>query len=208
MWISDFREAHGLELDEFARVVNTYRRLRKLPMNGIVSDVLIYILERDERAVTHPILASAIADACGATPEQYDSIVAECHRGKWKPNPANARYVRKAMWKVTNTIPTQTQHWKVETEEVVDSPRPRIKERYLKQCRSVLAIDKNGDVVCEYPSLKAAAEAYSVSEKYVSGRCRRIVRDTSIYKPGIRVTFRYSDEWEKLMPEQRAKEVN
>lgn len=84
MWIEDYRTANDLELDEFARRVNQVGRKMRPPLRGTVSDTLIYMLERAKVPRTHPRIAAAIATVCRATPEQYDSIVADVHKGTWR----------------------------------------------------------------------------------------------------------------------------
>ena len=86
MWIEDYRRKEGLELDEFARRVNRHSRKMNPPLLCTVTDELIYILERDKKSKTHPLIANSIAEVCGATVEQRDSIVAEIHRGTWSPD--------------------------------------------------------------------------------------------------------------------------
>ena len=96
VWIEDYREANGLELDDFARRVNQVGRKMRPPLHGTVSDTLIYMLERAKVPRTHPRIAAAIATVCRATPEQYDSIVDNAHKGTWEyvdiiGNTANAQ---------------------------------------------------------------------------------------------------------------------
>ena len=69
MWIDEYRSAHGMELDEFARAVNAYGRKMVPPLVCTITDELIHMLERVKGCVTHPIIANAIAEYCGATPE-------------------------------------------------------------------------------------------------------------------------------------------
>ena len=85
MWIEEYRNREGLELYELAEKVNKYRREYDPFSCGIVSDQLLHILERSRNAVTHPRIANAIAEVCGATPEQRDMIVHKIHRGTWEP---------------------------------------------------------------------------------------------------------------------------
>lgn len=67
------------------------------------SEDLNAILERREKAVTHPRIADKIIDVVGGTQEQFDSIVAEIHRGKrhgrrrerQEANPFNGSLTRK-----------------------------------------------------------------------------------------------------------------
>lgn len=85
MWIEDYREREGLALDEFTKLVNMHGRKVDPPLEAPVSDTLIHILERSKHGVTHPRIANVIAEVCGATAEQRDMIVADIHRGQWKP---------------------------------------------------------------------------------------------------------------------------
>jgi len=100
MWIREYREANGMELDDFARAVNAYGRRMVPPLVCTVTDQLIHMLECVSKCVTHPNIADAIAGYCGATPEQRDSIVAPIHRGTWSLSrvvlcESDAQYVQK-----------------------------------------------------------------------------------------------------------------
>lgn len=72
-WLKAWREAHGIEREDFARLVE-------------VSEPLIAILE-NQNGITHPLIADAIADCTGATSAQRDSLVHKKHHGTYKPNP-------------------------------------------------------------------------------------------------------------------------
>lgn len=85
MWIEDYRRREGLELYELARKLNKYRREHYPEQCGTITDSLLYMLERDKNAVTHPLIANVIAEVCGATVEQRDMIVADIHKGTWEP---------------------------------------------------------------------------------------------------------------------------
>ena len=50
-----------------------------------MTDNLIHIIEISKKPRTQPLIADAIAVACGATREQRDSIVDERHRGTFEP---------------------------------------------------------------------------------------------------------------------------
>ena len=84
MWIQDYREREGLELYELQERINIHGKEMNPPLYGMVSTKLIHLLERSKNPITHPHIASAIADVCGATPEQYDEIVAEQYRGYYR----------------------------------------------------------------------------------------------------------------------------
>ena len=83
MWIEEYRKQNGLELDEFARLVNIAGRRMRPPLEGTVSDTLIHLLEHMKVPRTHPRIADAIAAVCHATQEHRDSIVDPRHKGTW-----------------------------------------------------------------------------------------------------------------------------
>ena len=85
MWIDEYRQRNGLELDDLARKVNAVGRELHPPWDFTVTDMLIHILEISKTPRTHPLIANAIAVACEATREQRDSIVDERHRGTFEP---------------------------------------------------------------------------------------------------------------------------
>ena len=202
MWLRQFRQSVGLELDEFARVVNTYRRLAQQPVNGIVSNTLIHILEVDEKAVTHPNLANAIATVCGATAEQRDRIVAKEHRGKWKPNKNERALVNKAIWKVTGRFPSSTNTGTSDKQTGDKTPGRTGNRAYMPQ-RTIAKIDMKGNIIETYDTAVKAGNANNIGEKYVRNRCKRRACDISKYGPKLGFTFRYLDEWKNLTAEQR-----
>lgn len=75
-WLKAWREAHGIEREDFARLVE-------------VSEPLIAILE-NQNGITHPLIADTIADCTGATSAQRDSLVHKKHHGTYKPNPRHS----------------------------------------------------------------------------------------------------------------------
>ena len=182
-FIQSFREAHNLELNEFARVVNTYRRLKlkqvdeKAELCGLISTELVHMLEVDKHCITHPQLADAIATVCGATAKQRDRIVHEKHRGQWTLNPDDMPIVMAAIQAAMNDKP------------VKDAPKPRV----IPGAKAVVKIDFYGNVLATYVSLTEAAKQNRMSEKTITKLCRR-------NKPGNvnPFTFRYADDWYKM----------
>lgn len=69
-WITAYREKMQIDRQRFARRTGCSERL-------------IFMLEQGQ--VTHPIIADRIAEICGATAAQRDSIVHEKHWGEWQP---------------------------------------------------------------------------------------------------------------------------
>lgn len=72
-WIEKFRKKMGVDRQQFADFVPC-------------SEALIYLLENQNGGITHPKLANRIADICGATIKQRDSIVHKKHHGTWAPS--------------------------------------------------------------------------------------------------------------------------
>ena len=149
MWIEDYREANGLELDDFARRVNIVGKKMTPRLVCTVSDTLIHILERSKNPRTHPRIADAIATTCGATAEQRDSIVDEKWRGTWEP------------MCITDLT---TDNANVEKEYKVGYEHP------------VVMVDENAHIVKRYRSLTAAENHTGVSLDMIRGRCRRQVK--------------------------------
>ena len=202
MWLREYRESAKLELDEFARVVNTYRRLAKMPVNGIVSNTLVHILEVDDKTVTHPNLADAIAAVCGATPEQRDSIVSEQYRGTWKPGANDKRLVDKAIWKAVGKISSDIDAGAFMRQTAKKSTN-RVDNRSCVLLRTIAKVDMYGHIIETYDTVVQAGKANNIGEKFIRNRCKRKVKDTppSGIKPMF--TFRYLDEWDKMTIEQR-----
>ena len=53
------------------------------------SEHLLWMLMNEDKCITHPNIANAIADYMCATQAQRDSIVAPIHRGTWVPQPGH-----------------------------------------------------------------------------------------------------------------------
>lgn len=182
MWIDEFREGIGMERDEFARRVRVLGA-RKRPGRPIgCSETLVYILERRKGAITHPVIASLLAEACGATSEQRDSIVAKKYRGGWSGD--GVPRIRAAA-----------------------APRPAAVEkpkatRELPNGRDVVMIDGAGRVVRRYTSMTQAAVESGQGITCVYDRVhRRVKREFDRFG----YTFRMWDEWkEKNEDERRA----
>ena len=83
-WIEAYRNKMGIDRERFADYVPC-------------SELLIFILENQEGGITHPKIANRIAEICGATAQQRDSIVHKIHRGTWTPSqkPVKLGKVRK-----------------------------------------------------------------------------------------------------------------
>lgn len=176
MWIEDFREEHGLERDEFARRVRILgaRKRRDRPIG--CSETLVYILERRKNAITHPAIANLIAEACGATAEQRDSIVAKKYRGEWSGDG-----VAKALFLQRRPKPS--------------APKPRLLGPNPVNGREIVMIDIGGNVIGRYGSIGQAALNNSVSYGYVEERVHRRIRLE--FRPRD-ISFRFADEWDGL----------
>lgn len=70
-WITEYRKKMQIGRLRFARAARCSERL-------------IFMLEEGQ-GITHPIIANRIAEMCGATAEQRDSIAHGKHSGEWAP---------------------------------------------------------------------------------------------------------------------------
>jgi len=203
MWIRDFRERMGLELDELAKAVNMYRRFTKQRINGVVSDVLIHTLEVDDKAITHPVLANAIAVVCGATREERNSIVAEHNRCETWICPADSeteKLIRRAIYTATGRLP--------EDEPKRNEVSPQKLAAQFKK-RPVVKLNRMGNTLESYDSVLDAANLNGLSNKYVRNRCRRTIKDQRFMFAGDRgYTFRYADEWDAMSQAERLADIN
>ena len=127
-----------MELDEFAREVN-----KSAELVCTITDQLIHILEIG--GVTHPRIANAIAEYCGATAEQRDMIVNEMHKGEyvqervWFNNSINSA---KAVVKVNlQGVVIQTYESVVETARHEQMNEDTIRKRCKRRIKSELSLE-------------------------------------------------------------------
>ena len=184
MWIDEFRREHGMDVDEFARRVRMlgarkYKkdRGRSFPV-GCSSD-LVYRLEMAAKPRTHPNIADLIAEACGATAEQRDSIVDPMHRGTWSGD---------GVPKILDYVPVAFRAKANETEK-----------KYVKG-REIVRIDRGGNVTGRFVSLVQAAEENHVSIDVVEMRVKRYISGEFDFRG---FSFRYADEWDRYSQERR-----
>lgn len=160
-WLEKWRRRNGYTQWQLAEKVH-------------VSVVLIDILENQNNAVTHPLIANEIAQFTGATAKQRDSIVHKKHRGKWQPGP-----------KTKNAAGIKA---------MPDSDRDRTAALLRRgSARPVLQININCDPVTQWPSLQAAAQAVGKQTPFVYDRCRKRLKGNEFEPMGC--TYRYADEW-------------
>ena len=192
MWIEDFRTKYGLERDEFARRVRVLGA-RKRPERPIgCTEALVYMLERSSRPITHPNIADLLAEACGATAEQRDSIVAKKWRGEWKGD-GIPRCLKGCEWTMGKA------------KEAAPGPRDQpYWRRGVAGRRSIVKIDANGNVLERYVSLTQATALCGQSMNSIGERARKCVRNEFI--PGGH-SFRFAEEWDKMTPEERRKDL-
>ena len=170
MWIEDYRNKYGLELDDLARRVNIAGKKLEPRLCCTVTDTLIHVLERSKVPRTHPRIADAIAIACKATAEQRDSIVDEKHRGTFDP----------AFYNTPKSERPEPQQ-----------PKPH-KPGYE---HGVVKVDRNGKILARYVSLTNAESYGEMSIDAIRARCKRKVQSELIT---WEFTYRYSEEWDKM----------
>ena len=180
-WRMNYRHRNGttgISREEFAAMV------RKRGVG--CSEVLIAILERHEKGITHPGIAEKIIDVVGGTQEQYDSIVHEIHRGK---RPMKKRRRRQ----------------EPEREKML-KPQPLSFGTIPPNARMVVKLDAYGNELERYASINEAAVDIQCSAASVHKRChRRIANEIEFNNYGC--TFRFADEWDSMNPQQRADDM-
>lgn len=191
MWIEEFREKHGIDRHEFARRVRVLgaRKRRSRPIS--CSENLVYLLERMSKPRTHPEIANLIAEACGATAEERDSIVAEKHRGTW----------------TGDGVPKALEGWRFQKINVIRAapahPVGALREvdnRRVYNGKPVVRIDRQGRITARYPSMSVAAVQNLQSLDVVERRAKKRIRD-EFTKTGY--SFRYAAEWDAMNDEAR-----
>jgi len=188
MWITEYREEYGLELEQLGAMIRRAGR-RKEPELW-VSDTLLYRLETDPNFRTVPKLADLIAEACGATAKQRDALVLEKYRGTWKPTRAKPEIERHP-----RAAPRPVQKPRPEQRPMVIGARP------IPGAREVVKLNRKGEEVARYRSCGYAGVMCGVSEKLVTARCHRRYRYDEFRTFGF--TFRFAEEWEKMTEAQR-----
>lgn len=179
MWITDFREAHGLSVAQLGAVIRRAGARMDPPLR--VSDVLLENLEMRKGYRTVPKLANLIAEVCGATAKQRDALVLKKHRGKWEPKPG-------ATW-----TPLEPEKPK--------PPEPPKEPASKAWSRPVVCLDREGKVLRRYPSIQAAAELSGGNKDSVARRTLRNYKGDEFALMGC--TFRLEEEWRAMSPEER-----
>ena len=182
VWLTDFREAHGLSVAELGAVIRRVGARMDPPLR--VSDVLLENLEMRKGYRTVPKLANLIAEVCGATAKQRDALVLKKHRGKWTPKPG-------ATW-----MPPEPEKPK--------PPEPP-KESAKAWCRPVVCLNRAGNAMRRFPSIQAAAELMGTSKDNVA---RRVMHRFKADEFGLLgYTFRLEEEWKAMSAEERAEDL-
>lgn len=167
VWIQDWRERNGYSREELSRALNRLgRKLR--PAHPVTCSPQLILKLEETGAITHPAIADLIAKGLGATPGQRDSIVAKQHRGAWK-----------------KATPAQLGPYV--------PPMPRARARPCgSQPLPVCMIDRAGNVMRHWESVRKAAEAMQLSERSVYKRARgKTSPDRDLINDAF--TFRYAD---------------
>lgn len=183
MWITDFREAHGLSVAQLGAVIRRAGARMDPPLR--VSDVLLENLEMRKGYRTVPKLANLIAEVCGATAKQRDALVLKKYQGKWAPKPG-------ATW--TPPEPEQPK-----------PPAPPKAPAAKAWSRPVVCLDRVGNVMRRFPSIQAAAELMGVNKDNVARRVMRRFQSDEFGLMGY--TFRLEEEWKAMSAEERREDM-
>ena len=179
-WLKKYRMDNRLSREQLAAKIRKPARPNK-PETGIgCSAVLIEILESGDpkRGITHPEIANRIAEVTGATAEQRDSIVLEKHRGTWQPGKKSAK-----------------------------QPAEKEKKRESAFVKGVVALDKLGNEIGRFRSVREAAERLETSTSVVSSRCLRQIKKVRNEFNALGMTFRHAAEWDRMTSEARAEDM-
>lgn len=179
MWITDFRQQFGLELETLGYYIRQEGRKRNPPLR--VSDELLYKLEHLQGFRTVPALANLIAEVCGATAKQRDALVLEQYRGQWKP---------KKGAKAGNAMAALA--------PPLQKPREGKKGPTAAEARRkpVVCVDRLGDVIKRYDSIENAAAMTGLSREAISDRVNRRITANEYQLCGL--TFRFAEEWDAM----------
>ena len=177
-WLEKWRRDHQMDRFQFAKEVG-------------VSEALIYILENERNAVTHPLIANDIADYTGATVKQRDSIVHKKHWGTYTPNPARRAKLKKKAANKFQPAPIKTPE--PEMKQEIEKPDKRMKGR------AVYAVNMDGEIVQEYRSLNEAALRSGMDVSAVCARCRRSLAENEFLVS--KISFRYADKYDEAARE-------
>lgn len=127
---------------------------------------------------TLPVFADRVARCTRATAEQRDSIVLEKHRGTWQPGKKSAK-----------------------------QPAEKEKKRESAFVKGVVALDKLGNEIGRFRSVREAAERLETSTSVVSSRCLRQIKKVRNEFNALGMTFRHAAEWDRMTSEARAEDM-
>ena len=200
MWITEFREANGISLQHFGAIMR--HRCKRAKLTGEISDGLIERLETEKGFVTHPHFANLIAEACGATALQRDGIVHEKHRGKWKPGGkvASAGEVkRENPWRALPAVPRYRQpeedrgrFARGNEKELAIRPERESRKTGENARKAVIMVDRDGNVLARYDSVREAAKAGDMTHPAVVARCMGRIKGDEFQRFGY--TFRFREK--------------
>lgn len=188
MWITDFRERYGLELEELGLQIRKIGAKRNPPLR--VSDELLYKLETLKGFKTVPKLANLIAEACGATARQRDELVLDEYKGLWTPQG------RRMIFAVGSAV----------KKPAPKPPAPRPTGRALPDARMVVKVDRTGRELGRYRSCNYAAVHNCVTQNQVTRRCHRAYKTDEFKMLGY--TFRFAEEWDAMDMNQRRADIS
>ena len=202
-WIKKYRKEHRLSRDALAeKVIKAKIDKHQVGCSGKLIDILEY------GGITHPNIAAVITMVCGGTAEDFDSIVHEDYRGKWKPGQKLMFESRYNDIPDEFTILTAEQKAKREEEkrtEKTEVKPPKAVEKYF--IKPVVKIGRDGTEEMRFASMSEAAAHANVGLITVSLRCNKKISDKTDEFKAAKCTWRFANEWDAMTEEQRAKEV-
>lgn len=196
-WIEKFRRENGISQEEMAKLVRKCKIGKKqVGCSGKLIDIL------ECGGITAPGIAAMIVKVCGGTAEQFDSIVDEIWRGKWKPGMKADFYYKIA--EEPHEFVCAPKEPKKEKPKV---EKPKEKKPHEDKRKSVVQIGRDGIEIMRFASVSEAAEYANVSIGSVSQRCNRIISEKTDEFKMAKCTWRFAEDWDKMTENQRAEEM-
>lgn len=214
MWLTEFREAHGLSIEQLGWAVRMAGK-RKEPQI-FIRDTTLLNLEREPGYLVIPAFADLIAEVCGATPEQRDALTLPRYAGRWRPTGESGEMAealqacarKRAPAKpaeaprIGGNPPQIRAQVTATTEPPSAAPCSTPKKRH--QRRAVVVIDWQGRELGRYQSIGDAAAETGIGRTLVHAHCC-MRGDVKSHMTRKSLGFVFADEWAAMTPAQREK---
>lgn len=216
MWLTEFREANGLSIEDLGAEVRMAGK--KLSPPVWIRDSTLIALETQPGYLVIPAFANLIAEVCGATAEQRDALTLPKHAGTWKPK-GGAKAVRtrssatESPWRRLPAVPGRRGGEQgagklpvAATNRLARALRPAEPPRVSNRGRPVVRVNGDGQVLATYRGPNHAANHCGVDHGMVLRRCMRAMKSNEF--TGLGYTFRFQDEWVRMTKVERREDLD